>query len=92
MRLMAEAAAGLDSGPRASMLKLRWSETLQKVTELWIEALGYDAAVFEPLDGGSRPADMPQAMQGALYSRVTSIYGGSSEIQRNIIARRSLGL
>jgi alkylation response protein AidB-like acyl-CoA dehydrogenase len=92
MRLMADAAAGIDSGPRASMLKLRWSETLQKVTELWTEVLGYDAAVFENLSGDSLPIDMPLALQGALYARVTSIYGGSSEIQRNIIARRSLGL
>ncbi|MDJ0979704.1 MAG: acyl-CoA dehydrogenase family protein [Erythrobacter sp.] len=92
MRLMADAAAGVDSGPRASMLKLRWSETLQKVTELWTEVLGYDAAVFEDLSGEGVPEDMPLALQGALYARVTSIYGGSSEIQRNIIARRSLGL
>jgi len=64
------------------------------VTQLWVEALGYDAAAFRPLDEGSMdfPADMPHAVQGALYARVTSIYGGSSEIQRNIIARRWLGL
>ena len=65
---------------------------LQKVTELWTEVLGYDAAVFENLSSDSTPDDMPLALQGALYARVTSIYGGSSEIQRNIIARRSLGL
>jgi alkylation response protein AidB-like acyl-CoA dehydrogenase len=35
---------------------------------------------------------MPYAMQGALYARVTSIYGGTSEIQHDIIARRALGL
>lgn len=94
MRLMADAAAGLDSGPRASMLKLRWSDLHQQITELWGEALGYDAAKFESLDGGNETLapDMPWAIQGAVYSRVTSIYGGSSEIQRNIIARRSLGL
>jgi alkylation response protein AidB-like acyl-CoA dehydrogenase len=95
MRLMADASAGLDSGPRASMLKLRWSELAQQTTELWAEALGYDAAVFAPLDGEQSldmPADMPLALRGAVYSRVVSIYGGSSEIQRNIIARRSLGL
>lgn len=92
MRLMADAAAGVESGPRASMLKLRWSETLQKITELWAEVLGYDAAIFESFGGVAAAEDMPTAVQGALYARVTSIYGGSSEIQRNIIARRSLGL
>jgi alkylation response protein AidB-like acyl-CoA dehydrogenase len=94
MRMMAQARTGPDSGPSSSMIKLRWSELLQRVTELWVEALGYDAAAFRPLDEGSLdfPADMPHAVQGALYARVTSIYGGSSEIQRNIIARRWLGL
>jgi alkylation response protein AidB-like acyl-CoA dehydrogenase len=94
MRMMAQARTGPDSGPSSSMIKLRWSELLQRVTELWVEALGYDAAAFRPLDEGSTdfPADMPYAVQSALYARVTSIYGGSSEIQRNIIARRWLGL
>jgi alkylation response protein AidB-like acyl-CoA dehydrogenase len=94
MRLMADAAAGRDSGPRASMLKLRWSDLQQQITELWVETIGYDALAFDSLDGEQAPLpeDMPYAMQGALYSRVTSIYGGSSEIQRNIIASRSLGL
>lgn len=95
MRLMADAAAGLDSGPRASMLKLRWGDLNQQATELWGEALGYDAALFAPIDGEqtvAMPPDMPMAMRGAVYSRVTSIYGGANEIQRNIIARRSLGL
>jgi alkylation response protein AidB-like acyl-CoA dehydrogenase len=58
------------------------------------ETLGYAGALFESLDGaqGALGPEMPLAMQGAAYSRVFSIYGGSSEIQRNIIARRSLGL
>jgi alkylation response protein AidB-like acyl-CoA dehydrogenase len=94
MRLMAEAAAGIDSGPRASMLKLRWSDLSQQILELWAETLGYEGALFESLDGQQMPLapEMPQALQGAAYSRVFSIYGGSSEIQRNIVARRSLGL
>jgi alkylation response protein AidB-like acyl-CoA dehydrogenase len=93
LRVMAEAAAGIDSGPLGSMIKLRWSQLTQAGTELWIGALGPEAAHFAPLDQASGlPADMPYAMQGALYARVTSIYGGSSEIQRNIIAQRALRL
>ena len=99
MWLMAEANAGIDSGPRASMLKLRWSDLSQQILELWADTLGYDGALFESLDDESTASnlgrlapEMPQALQGAAYSRVFSIYGGSSEIQRNIIARRSLGL
>jgi alkylation response protein AidB-like acyl-CoA dehydrogenase len=91
MRTMAEAASGQDSGPRASMIKVRWSELLQEVTEFWVEALGYDAAAFAPLGEANAGAE-PWPMLGMLYSRVTSIYGGANEIQRNIIARRALGL
>ena len=95
LRLLADLAAGADSGPRGSMVKLRWSDLYQRGMALWIDALGPEAAHFRSLDGADPtglPTDMPYAMQGALYSRVTSIYGGSSEIQHNIIARRALGL
>lgn len=94
MRLMADAAAGKDSGPRASMLKLRWSELLQAITEFWFETLGNDAAAFRAVDDhpNTIDADVAYAVQGALNARVTTIYGGSSEIQRNIIARRHLAL
>lgn len=93
LRVMADAAAGVDSGPLGSMIKLRWSQLSQAGTALWVGALGPQAAHFSPMDNGyDLPADMPYAMQGALYARVTSIYGGSSEIQHNIIAQRALGL
>lgn len=92
LRLMDDAARGADSGPRGSMVKLRWSQLTQAGTALWVEALGPEAAHFAPLGEAESAIDMPYAVQGALYSRVTSIYGGSSEIQHNIIARRALGL
>ncbi|HOA49223.1 MAG: hypothetical protein RL702_1093 [Pseudomonadota bacterium] len=92
LRLMDEAARGADSGPRGSMVKLRWSQLMQSGMSLWLGAIGPEAAHFEALDGGPGHFDMPYALQGALYSRVTTIYGGSSEIQHNIIARRALGI
>jgi alkylation response protein AidB-like acyl-CoA dehydrogenase len=93
LRVMADASAGVDSGPLGSMIKLRWSQLSQAGTALWVGALGPEVAHFAALDeGAGLPDDMPYAMQGALYARVTSIYGGSSEIQHNIIAQRALGL
>ena len=61
---------------------------------IWRSRRAPDAAVQKPPTPPrvALPQDMPLALQGALYSRVTTIYGGSSEIQRNIIARRALGL
>ena len=95
LRIIADTVAGVDSGVRSSMAKVRWSELLQRTTELWVEVLGYDAALFST-DGGDTnvtlPAEMPGPMLSYLYGRVTTIYAGSNEIQRNIIARRSLGL
>jgi len=94
LRMLADNVAGVDTGPRGSMIKLRWSELLQRATELWVETLGYDAMRFAP--AGSAPGTVAQDQSGPmtayLHSRVTSIYGGANEIQRNIIARRALGL
>lgn len=92
LRLITDAAEGVDSGPRGSMVKLRWSSLYQRGMLLWLEALGPEMAHFRAEDDATLPPDMPAVMQGMLYSRVTSIYGGSSEIQHNIVARRALGL
>ena len=96
-RTVADVMAHTDSGLRGSMLKVRWSELLQRSTELWVEAMGYAANGFAAIGGGNacaaQPAyPMPGPMNAYLHARVTSIYGGANEIQRNIIAQRSLGL
>ena len=95
LRIVSNTVAGVDSGVLSSMVKVRWSELLQRTTELWVEVLGYDAALFVSDSGDTNaalPSDMPGPMLSYLYGRVTTIYAGSNEIQRNIIARRSLGL
>jgi alkylation response protein AidB-like acyl-CoA dehydrogenase len=87
-------------GPEASISKLYWSEYHRDVTRLAIDVLGTDALVIEgrpPLR--SYRADDPGAPNssaswvGALYNGVAdTIYAGTSEIQRNILAERVLGL
>jgi len=86
-------------GPQASMLKVRGSEIQQILTELMIEALGPDALPFDTsyLEGKSGHAvtgDDDHAPLAAYYFnfRKTSIYGGSNEIQKNIITQMILGL
>jgi alkylation response protein AidB-like acyl-CoA dehydrogenase len=76
-------------GPQGSLLKLGWSELDQKVKELAAEILGpysvLDAADPLAADGGHWAYEQ-------LWSRAGTIYGGTSEIQRNIIADRVLKL
>jgi alkylation response protein AidB-like acyl-CoA dehydrogenase len=86
-------------GPEASILKIRGTEIRQAISELTLEALGLQGLVF---DGhGTAPAssgELPPAEHAAgvtaayLNLRKLSIFGGSNEIQRNIISQMILGL
>lgn len=84
----------------ASVLKIRGSELLQALSELMIEELGPYAEITYPVPTDwSEPwlADLPGpdwasgVMGGFLHRRAATIYGGSNEIQRNLIARAELG-
>ena len=97
LRVISEEGKG--PGPQASMLKVRGSELQQQLTELMLEAIGPQALPFDPafLDGGaphSSAGDDLAAPLAAYYFnyRKTSIYGGSNEIQKNIITQMILGL
>jgi len=93
LRLLFEHANGVDQMATASMLKLRGSEVLQLVTELTIEALGPIAMAYETADDGytHTTPDAPDIAQGRmdayLFRRAATIYGGTSETQRNILAK-----
>ncbi|WP_326548584.1 acyl-CoA dehydrogenase family protein [Mycolicibacterium sp. ND9-15] len=77
--------------PASSILKLRGSQLQQAATELFVEVAGPDALPFDATD-----VDVPTWAQDAapryLNYRKTSIYGGTNEVQRNIIASTILGL
>jgi alkylation response protein AidB-like acyl-CoA dehydrogenase len=78
--------------PASSILKLRGSQLQQSATELLVEVAGPDAL---PLAIDGEPESPPWAKDAApryLNYRAVSIYGGSNEIQRNIIASNILGL
>jgi len=98
-RVVASEANGRGPGPEASMLKIKGTEVQQALTELMLEAVGPQAAAFDPayLEGErehSLAGDDDAAPLAAYYFnfRKTSIYGGSNEIQKNIIAQMILGL
>jgi len=76
-------------GPEGSYLKLAWSETDLRMKELAIEMEGPHAMLAR----GSRHAiDEGRWEYEYLWSRAATIYAGTSEVQRNIIAQRVLGL
>ncbi|MBC3935416.1 acyl-CoA dehydrogenase family protein [Undibacterium rugosum] len=86
-------------GPEASLLKIKGTEIQQRLTELMVEAVGPYALPFDPayLDGEQAHSVSEQDDAAPLASyyfnfRKTSIYGGSNEIQKNIITQMILGL
>jgi alkylation response protein AidB-like acyl-CoA dehydrogenase len=89
LRDFSQALRGVPRGPSSSMNKLYWSHVTQAFYETAIDVLG-------PLAGLERgdPAapDSGRLTLGFLRSKAFTIYSGSSEIQRNIIAERVLGL
>ena len=75
-------------GPDVSMLKIHQTELYQRITEAMLDAAGEESALLGPI-GGNR--DLNPAGQ-FIQSRPSTIYGGSNEIQRNILAKNVLEL
>ncbi len=71
----------------ASVLKLLWSRWHQELGELAMDVLGAPSLLAR-----GTPYDLDDWQRLFLFSRADTIYGGSSEIQRNIIAEQALGL
>ncbi|MBS0504371.1 MAG: acyl-CoA dehydrogenase family protein [Proteobacteria bacterium] len=98
LRTIASEASGRGPGPESSLLKIKGTEIQQRITELVLEAVGYyGAPYFRGFGEGDNehpigPDYAHRAAPTYFNGRKTSIYGGSNEIQRNIIAKMVLGL
>jgi alkylation response protein AidB-like acyl-CoA dehydrogenase len=99
LRALAAVAVGKAPGPESSILKIVGTEVAQRVDELFLEVAGYDALPFVPEQ--FQPGFEGEALgEGSLASaslhylnhRKATIYGGSNEIQKNIICKAVLGL
>jgi alkylation response protein AidB-like acyl-CoA dehydrogenase len=88
-RTMTRLARGELPGAESSIVKLFWAELTQALNELALETLGPSAQLVH---GSAHAAFDGRWQQRALWSRCSSIAGGTNEIQRNIIATRLLGL
>ena len=97
LRVVSQEGAKKGPGPEASLLKIKGTEMQQGLSELMLEAIGPYGMPFEKafLEGETKDAlDDDAAPLAAHYFnyRKTSIYGGSNEIQKNIISQMILGL
>ena len=95
-RMLSAMSAGGNPGPESSAAKLRGSEINQLVTELTMMAAGEFAIPHAPFDTLNAPgphlADEVEAANRYFENRAMSIMGGSSEVQKNILAKLVLGL
>jgi alkylation response protein AidB-like acyl-CoA dehydrogenase len=95
LRMLSAETAGKVPGVEVSMLKIKGTEVQQRLNELALEAVGPHAALRVKAALGADPVAMPLAVDVAdtyFNMRKTSIFGGSNEIQRNILAKAVLGL
>jgi acyl-CoA dehydrogenase len=91
--------AGSNPGPISSLLKLRWSEIRQAVTELAVDASGEDALrwvnerpLYETLQLPPEDEETLALMPRYLNGRAFTIMGGTTEIQTNILAKTLVNL
>jgi alkylation response protein AidB-like acyl-CoA dehydrogenase len=85
---------GRPLGLLPSVLKLSTSHAAQRVSDVALDAVGAQlASRFRRVDGSGPNADAPgvEWVQNYLYGRVRTIYGGSSEVQKNVIAKQLFG-
>jgi alkylation response protein AidB-like acyl-CoA dehydrogenase len=100
LRILAELSKGRQPGPQTSLVKLLGSNIGQEIDALRVELLGYDGLQLpaeRPLYGNEAPEPVGSpvsqvAMGRYLNGRASTIFGGSDEVQKNIIAKTVLGL
>ena len=99
LRTLAAVETGDAPGPESSIIKIKGSELLGAVSELWVEAAAHYALPFIPesvLPGWNGEPVGPEEFSARASEyfnlRKLAIYGGSNEIQKNIISKAVLGL
>jgi len=83
--------AGLPPGPESSIGKVAGSELNQRIQAVAAEMLGLSGTAW-PGEPGTYAESMPAEVRGMLRSRANTIEGGTTEVNKNILAERVLGL
>jgi alkylation response protein AidB-like acyl-CoA dehydrogenase len=94
LRVLAAVAEGAHPGPESSLLKLQGTDIQQVLQELRMDVAGYYSGTEQgDLDPEALGHDFADSAQKLYFrGRAATIYGGSSEVQKNITARHVLGL
>ena len=98
-RILVSIASGGSAGDAASMLKILGSEIQQRLEQLRVEAVAYHALALDTGKIGcetNEPTFGPEFATGAVsdynFGRASSIYGGSNQIQKGVLAKAVLGI
>jgi len=92
LRALAAAQVGHAPGAESSVLKIVGTELQQEVTELSMDALGHNAMGWLDSPEAALPSHQQAIASQFNYLRAATIYGGSNEIQKNIISKHLLRL
>jgi acyl-CoA dehydrogenase len=94
LRILSSVSGGGNPGPESSIMKLTATRLEQEINELSANTLGYAGFVMNPVANGNpvRADYNSSVVPRYLNNRAASIFGGSQEVQRNIIAKMVLGL
>ena len=94
LRILSSVSDGGNPGPESSIMKLSAVRLEQEVNEMAVEVLGYTGFEMNPVPEGNpvRADYISSVVPRYLNNRAASIFGGSQEVQRNIIAKMVLGL
>ena len=90
-RVRARLRAGLSPGPESSIGKVAQGSLNQRIQAAAVDLLGADALAW-PSDAGSYASSLPFEVKGMLRSRANTIEGGTTEVNKNILGERVLGL
>jgi alkylation response protein AidB-like acyl-CoA dehydrogenase len=89
LRILSDVVARKEPGPASALNKMFWSEYAQRFAEIVTNIRGVESTVMGPETG----TYSPDRWQGAfLLTRSVTIWGGTAQVQRNIVGERVLGL
>jgi alkylation response protein AidB-like acyl-CoA dehydrogenase len=91
-RVRAEVKAGRSPGPESSIGKVHQGGLNQRVQLLATALLGMDAVAWAGEPGAAYAESLPPEVRGMLRSRANTIEGGTTEVNKNVVGERVLGL